>query len=184
MISTHAIPSGIATPPLAGAQQVVARLQNAGITLALGGSGLLAALGLATSVHDWDLTTDAPREQVERAIEGLAWDYKGSDELHADEKLMIPSLELEIIRGFAFFTPLGVVRIPTLVSREWAGLPVGAPECWAVAYHLLDRAPKCEALFEWLAQHGAAPLAIEALMAQPLPAALASRLASLPFGRD
>lgn len=180
MPDVDAIPRGITTPPLAGAHEIVTRLERVGIAVALGGSGLLAALGLATTVHDWDLTTDAPRDPVEAALEGIAWDYKGSDELHADEKLMVPSLELEIIRGFAFFTPGGIVRIPTLVTRRWAGLPVGSPVAWAVAYALLGREPKCEALFEWLARNGADHEAHEALLAQPLPEVLAERLRALP----
>ena len=163
------VPDGIATPPLAGALSIVARLERAGITVALGGSGLLAALGLETNVHDWDLTTDAPRGNVEAALQGIAWEHKGSDERHADEKLMIPALELEIIRGFAFFTPAGIVRIPTIVTRRWAGLPVGSPECWAVAYHLLGRFAKRDRLMQWLARHGADRAIVETLRSQPLP---------------
>ncbi len=180
MSNVDAIPQGIATPPLAGAHEIVARLERAGITVALGGSGLLAALGLATTVHDWDLTTDAAREDVEAALEGIEWDYKGSDELHADEKLMVPSLELEIIRGFAFFTPDGIVRIPTVVTRRWAGLPVGSPVAWAVAYGLLGREPKCEALCAWLERNGADREAHAGLLAQPLPEEFARRLRALP----
>lgn len=175
------VPDGIATPPLAGALSIVARLERAGITVALGGSGLLAALGLSTSVHDWDFTTDAPRAEVEAALGGIEWDYKGSDELHADEKLMIPALELEIIRGFAFFTPGGIVRLSTIVTRRWAGLPVGSPECWAVAYHLLGRFAKRDLLMQWLARHGADGEAIAALIVQPLPSVLAERLHKLPI---
>ena len=175
------VPDGIATPPLGGALSIVARLEHAGITVALGGSGLLAALGLETNVHDWDLTTDAPRGNVEAALQGIAWEHKGSDEMHADEKLMIPALELEIIRGFAFFTPGGIVRLPTIVTRRWAGLPVGSPECWAVAYHLLGRFAKRYLLMQWLARHGADGEAIAALIVQPLPSVLAERLHKLPI---
>ena len=184
MPSVSPIPHGIRTPPLAGACEIVARLESSGITVALGGSGLLAALGLATTVHDRDLTTDAPRERVEAALEGIAWDYKGSDEHHADEKLMIPSLELEIIRGFAFFTGGGIVRVPTVVTQRWGGLPVGSPVAWAVAYGLLEREPKCEALFAWLERNGADLEAHNALLAQPLPGVLAKRLRALPLLGD
>ena len=180
MPDVDAIPHGVATPPLAGAHEIVARLERAGITVALGGSGLLAALGLATSVHDWDLTTDAPRDRVEAVLVGLPWGYKGSDELHADEKLIVPALELEIIRGFAFFTAHGIVRIPTVVTRRWAGLPVGSPVAWAVAYGLLGREPKCEALFAWVERNGADREAHAALLAQPLPEHLERRLRALP----
>ena len=170
----------IATPPLDHALEVIGRLERAGLECAVGGSGLLAALGLARVVRDWDVTTDAPRADVEAAVAGLAWDHKGSDALHADEKLMFPALELEIIRGFAFVVPGGIVRVPTRVSRRWRGLPIGSPECWAVAYALLGRDAKRDALFAWLERHGADAAAIAALLAQPLPASLAERLAALP----
>lgn len=174
------VPDGVATPPLGGAWRIVARLERAGIECALGGSGLLAALGLADTVRDWDLTTDAPRRALEAALAGLEWENAGSDELHADEKLMFPGLELEIIRGFAFFTPAGVVRVPTIVTRRWAGLPVGSPECWVAAYHLLGRERKRDDLLDWLGRNGASRAALDALLAQPLPDALATALRALP----
>jgi hypothetical protein len=174
-------PQGVATPPLDGAWRIVERLESAGIECALGGSGLLAALGLADTVRDWDLTTDAPRPAVEAALAGLEWEHKGSDALHADEKFMFAALDVEIIRGFAFFTPGGIVRVPTIVTRRWAGLPVGSPECWAAAYDLLERHAKRDALLEWLSRHGANRVALDALLAQPLPAPLAASLRSLPI---
>ena len=182
---THAlddsVPDGVATPPLGGAWRIVERLERAGIECALGGSGLLAALGLADTVRDWDLTTDAPRPAVEAALAGLEWENAGSDELHADEKLMFPRLELEIIRGFAFFTPLGVVRLPTIVTRRWAGLPIGSAECWAAAYHLLGRERKRDDLLGWLERSGANRAARDVLLAQPLPPSLAAALRALPL---
>ncbi len=177
----NAPPHGVATPPLDGVWRIVARLEAAGITCALGGSGLLAAFGLTDRVRDWDLTTDAPRAEVEGALAGLEWRHTGSDALHADEKLMLDAFELEIIRGFAFFTPAGVVRIPTIVTRRWAGIPVGDPACWASAYHLLERFPKRDALLGWLRAHGANHAALEALESQPLPDSLAALLGALPI---
>jgi hypothetical protein len=179
--STDALAPGIETPPLEGARQITGRLERLGLTCAIGGSGLLASLGLATHVRDWDLTTDAPRAAVEAALAGLDWEYKGSDELHADEKFMFPERALEVIRGFAFFSPGGIVRVPTIVTRRWAGLPVGSPECWAVAYHLLDRTEKRDALLQWLRSHGANRHTLEALLAQPLSRELAVTLTALPL---
>ena len=173
-------PQGIATPPLDGAWRIVARFERAGLECALGGSGLLAALGLADTVRDWDLTTDAPRAAVEAALAGLEWEHKGADALHADEKFMFPALDLEVIRGLAFYTSGGVVRVPTIVTRRWAGLPVGSPECWAAAYHLLGREPRRDALLDWLSREGANRAALDALLVQPLPEPLAAALRALP----
>src|SRR5437868_2352335 len=46
----------------------VGALQQRKIVTALGGSGLLAALGLTDRVRDWDLTTDAEPEAVATAL--------------------------------------------------------------------------------------------------------------------
>jgi len=181
--ATAATTPALVTPPLVGARDIVARLEAAGIEVALGGSGLLAALGLARIVRDWDLTTDAPRAAVESALVGLAWMDKGSDALHADEKLMFPSLALEIIRGFAFFVPGGVVHVPTRVTGRWNDLPLGSPESWAVAYSLLGRDEKRDLLLEWLRTNGASRTAVEALLAQPLPDPIAAALHALPAMR-
>lgn len=175
-----AAPQGIATPPLDGAWRIVARFERAGLECALGGSGLLAALGLADTVRDWDLTTDASRAAVEAALTGLEWEHKGSDALHADEKFMFAALDLEVIRGFAFHTSDGVVRLPTIVTRRWAGLPVGSPECWAAAYHLLGREPRRDVLLDWLSRNGARRSTLDALLAQPLPQPLSAALRALP----
>ncbi len=51
---------------------VVSALQSEGAVAAVGGSGLLAALGLVDSVRDWDVTTDAATQTVEAALAGVA----------------------------------------------------------------------------------------------------------------
>lgn len=174
-------------PPLALLHAAGARLTRAGHGWALGGSGLLFALGLADHVGDWDLQTDASPEDCERACAGLPqerWDHNGC---HADHKLRLWSGEAEIVIRFAFATPRGVVRLPLVQCGEWQGVPLAAPESWAVAYALLaelegppSRAAKSERLLAHMAGVGARTAAIESLLAQPLPAALAARLAALP----
>ncbi len=47
-----------AAPPLEPVLELASRLGRAGIAFALGGSGLLAACGLARTIGGWDLTTD------------------------------------------------------------------------------------------------------------------------------
>lgn len=162
-------------PPLPPLLALVERMERSGIVVALGGSGLLAALGLADSVGDWDLTTDAPLEQVTAALAGEPFTHKGSDELHADQKLMLAGGSIELIVGFAYHTTRGVVRIPTRESGRWNGIPIASPEGWAVAYHLLSRPGKSEALWRYLEHRGADREAVALMLEQPLPPEIAAR---------
>lgn len=162
----------------------VERLERAGVVVALGGSGLLAALGLADTAQDWDLTTDAPLHAVLDALEGEPWTHHGPDDLHADQKLGLDHGAIEIIIGFAFQVRGGVVHIPTEVTGRWNGLPLGSPEGWAVAYALLGRPGKSQALLDHLTGLGASGARIARLRREPLPATLDLRLAGLPTSSD
>jgi hypothetical protein len=168
------------SPPLEPLAGVVERLEHAGLVVALGGSGLLGALGLADEAHDWDLTTDAAAGEIAPLLAPLELESFGPSGLHADHKLKIVPAAIEIICRMAIRADAGVVRIPTVVSRRTRGIPLGSPEAWAVAYALLGRGGKSEALFGWLEARGADAAIIARLRAEPLPEALASRLAALP----
>jgi hypothetical protein len=168
-------------PPLSPLLDRVIRMEHAGITVALGGSGLLAALGLADQVRDWDLTTDSALDAVQAALAGENFELHGHDELHADHKLVLDGGSIEVIVRMAFHVDGGVARIPTIVSGRWREIPVGSPEAWAVAYCLLGRGAKADLLFTHLATHGADRSAIERLRGEPLPRDLAARLAALPL---
>jgi len=168
------------TPPLEPLRDAVARLEARGLACALGGSGLLAALRLADAVRDWDLTTDAPIEAVRDALAGVASTWKGSDEVHADQKLMLAGGLVEVIVGFAFHVGGRVVRIPTVVAGRRGGVPIGSVEAWAAAYALLGREAKSERLFARLEERGADPAVLDRLLAEPLPDSLARRLSALP----
>ncbi|MBI1796148.1 MAG: hypothetical protein HYR74_03755 [Candidatus Eisenbacteria bacterium] len=170
-------------PPIAPLAEVVARLERAGFALALGGSGLLAALGLSDTVRDWDLTTDAAQDETRAVVADLEPTLAGPSGVHADHKVMLPSREIELICRFAFHVKGGVVRIPTVVTRHWRGIPVGSAEAWAVAYALMDRGEKSERLFTWLAAHGADSGVVARLLAEPLSPALAARLGALSTSR-
>lgn len=172
------------SPPLELLRGYVERLEGGGLTVALAGSGLLAALGLADTVHDWDLTTDDPYERVVAALAGEDHVLHGSGELHADRKLVLAGGAVELILGFAFHSEAGIVRIPTIVSARVEGIPLGSPEGWAVAYHLLGRTGKSAALFDHLARRGADRASVTRLLGEPLPASLAARLAALPTSSD
>jgi hypothetical protein len=168
------------TPPRAPLHVAVERLERAGFTVALGGSGLLAALGLGTEVRDWDLTVDVPARVLWQHVDDWQPVYAGSSGIHADEKLMFPDRALEFICNFAFTTPAGLVRIPTIVSARVDGVPLGSPEAWAVAYALLERPEKSQALLAHLTVTGADPGTLQALFRSPLPPDIALALATLP----
>ncbi len=183
----------IAHPPLGPLRAALARLERAGVPHALGASGLCAALGLADRVNDWDVTCEAGLATLEALFAGEPSESFGNSGCHADHKLNLRGGEIELIARFAFFVEGGVVRIPTRVTRTWNGVPVGSPEAWAVAYALMGayddeehrerRRARAEALFAWLAAHGADAGTVRALLAQPLPGPLAARLAALPSAR-
>jgi hypothetical protein len=156
------------------------RLERGGVTCALGGSGLLHALGLIRAVRDWDLTTDDDPERVRAAFGNLDHSWKGSDELHADQKFQFDGGSIELIVGFAFHVRQKIVKIPTIVSGHWRGIPLGSPESWWVAYHLMKRPAKARLLLERLKIQGVDPIALDQLTAQPLPRDLSATLSALP----
>lgn len=175
------------TPPFAPLAGLVARLERAGIACVLGGSGLLHALGLADRVNDWDLQTDAPHAAVRLALGDAPAVLKGTDALHADHKLTLAEVRIEVICRFAFEVPGAVVRLPALEDGRWRGIPLASAEVWAVAYSLLAegegstrRRERAERLFDHLAHRGACEVTLQALRDQPLPPALAARLDALP----
>jgi hypothetical protein len=166
----------LATPPFEPLREVVARLERAGLVCALGGSGLLAALGLATEVRDWDLTSDASIDEVTAALAELPHAVAGSSGIHADHKLMTGPVE--VIARFSLLAGGRPVRLPTIVTGRWNDVPVGSPEGWAIAYALMGREAKAETLFAWL--DGRADRdTVARLLEQPLPGPLRARLAAL-----
>ena len=176
-----------ALPPLEPLRRALARLAAAGVPHALGGSGLLAALGLVDVVHDWDVTCDATLDGLAGVFADLPHERFGNSGCHADHKLNLEGGGIELIARFAFFVPGGIVRIPTLATRTWNGVPVGSPEGWAVAYALMGelegvarRRERAEMLFGWLAENRADQAIVGTLLAEPLPAWLAGRLRALP----
>jgi hypothetical protein len=174
-------------PPTAPLRAVIESLERAGVPCALGGSGLLAALGLIDRVNDWDLTCDADPAEVAAALAGRRATLHGNDLLHADHKLALEAERIEVICRFAFHVKQGVVRLPSVISGRAGGVPLGSPEVWAVAYALLAegeaserRRVRTELLFTHLGRHGADPGVVRRLLEQPLPAEVAERLRALP----
>lgn len=168
-------------PPLPPLIDVIARLERAGLTCALGGSALLAHLQLIHEVHDWDVTVDADLAAIRAALGDLTGEEFGESGVHADHKLELTGIDVEVIAHLAFRTAAGVCRIPTRISARVLGLPMASPEAWAVAYALLERTDKAEKLFGHLTRNGADREVCEAILDQPMPEPLAMRLRRLPF---
>jgi hypothetical protein len=173
----------VETPPIESLQSAFARLTAAGVTCALGGSGLLAALGLVDEVHDWDLTAEGDVHAIAALFADLPHELAGNSGIHADHKVMLPGESVEVIVNFAFAVEGPVVRIPTLAHGTWNEVATASPECWAVAYWLMGeyegvplRRERAEMLFAYLEENGADSEALRLLLAQPLPENLARRL--------
>lgn len=150
-------------PPLEPLRVVTSRLDAAGIEWAVGGSGLLAALGLVDRVNDWDVQVESNAEPLQFLFATLPHSFHGHGGCHADWKLSFDEQRTEVIPRFAFFVPREAVtgfsvpdgtsgsgaspaasaplvaRIRMQVSGHWRGLPIASPEGWACAYWLMGR---------------------------------------------
>jgi hypothetical protein len=169
------------TPSLEALQLVVAACRRAGVEVALGGSGLLYSLGLGDSVRDWDLTTDAPREAVEQALARFDWHEApfGDGPFRSAYRLSVQvgGAEIDLMGQFA----IEAVHLPTIVTGEWQGVPVGSPEVWAVAYRLMERTPKADLLDRYLREQGARTFAVELLLREELNPNIRGQIASWPL---
>lgn len=132
--------------------QVVSALEAGGLTAALGGSGLLVALGLVTTAADWDVTVDDDPDAVRRALRAAGLNVTaapagdGRFGTRARFVLEEPSERVEVLVAFAVRVGGRRVAIPTRVSQTWRGLPIGDPSAWAVAYRLLGRIREADLL--------------------------------------
>jgi hypothetical protein len=180
MSSADSASTVVETPPFDNLWLVLDRLDAARIPHAVGGSALLASLGLVSRVRDWDITADADIDALVSVLAEFAGERFDSSGVHADHKLTLFGGEVEVIARFALRSDAGVFRVPLRETAAWHGMPVASPEAWAVAYALMGRDAKAEMLFAHLARHGANAEVLEAILAQPVPAALARRLEALP----
>lgn len=144
------------TPPLSVVAAVIAELRAHGAVAAVGGSGLLAALGLVDSVRDWDVTTDAATRTVAEALAAVAgaeftaaavgeagYATRARFLVHGEDH------DVDVLVGFALVDHDQVVPLPTRVVRTWRGLPVGDPVVWLRAYRLLGRHQQADLLQHW-----------------------------------
>jgi hypothetical protein len=147
-------------PRLDAAIEVVTALESRSIVVALGGSGLLAALGLLDEVRDWDLTTDENPRLVEAALDaaGLrSWSVAAGDLNYTTQaRFCVPGdgCEVDLIVGFGIRYKGEIVHLPTRVTGQWRGLPLGDPVTWELTYRILGRTARAEALQRWLDDQG------------------------------
>lgn len=147
---------GLVRPGTQVLRAVLTALGKAGITAAVGGSGLLAALGLARRVRDWDVTTDASVQAVEAALTAVGIPYvpqPPGDRTYATRaRLHVDGgdHDIDIIVGFAIRVGETIQELPTRVTGEWLGLPLADPAVWAQAYRLLGRGAAAASLAAWL----------------------------------
>ena len=167
-------------PPIEPLRQVVDRLASAGISAALGGSGLLYSLGLVDAVRDWDLTTDADVPAVIAALGDLPWSQSptGDQSYATASRINVTphGADIDLMVKFAVRSETGVVRLPTIVTGQFESIPVGSPEVWAVAYQLIGRPAKADMLNVYLRQQGARSEIRAQLLAEPLPEAIRRRV--------
>ncbi len=145
----------VVTPPLSAVVAVLDALQARGAVAAVGGSGLLAALGLIGRVRDWDVTTEAPTQTVQAALSAtglpvvVACAGQGGYATRARFAVGGVGHDVEVLVGFALREHGRVVALPTRVTRIWRGLPIADPEVWLQAYRLLGRQDRADLLQRW-----------------------------------
>jgi hypothetical protein len=147
-------------PPVEAVARVVAALAARGADGAIGGSGLLAALGLVESVRDWDLTTDAPESLVVAALDSVGLPYvvedAGESPYATRARFVVEGGDhrIDLLVAFAVRTQSGIMPVPTRVTRYWHDLPIGDPVAWARAYRAIGRTRSADLLDGWLTAGG------------------------------
>lgn len=145
-------------PPLEPVSTLIASLESHKAVAAIGGSGLLASLGLVDTVRDWDVTSDAPTSVVVEALkaEGLTARFETDrGGIYATRERLVVEAGghgIDLLLGFAARTADGVVRFPTRVVGRWLGLPIADPVVWRDAYRAIGREERAILLDVWLAR--------------------------------
>ena len=140
-------------PSLKALKEISDLLTQAGIKHALGGTGLLYSYGLIGEVKDWDITLDAPFEQVCEAIRNFKWERVGQKEPFYSDYLLKINLEgthIELIGRFKIRNGQEDFEVPVVVSQVWNGIPIADPEAWFQAYTLMGRKNRADLLADFL----------------------------------
>lgn len=159
-------PAGLSIPPLQTVTGLQAALGDAGIESVIGGSGLLASLGLIHTVQDWDLVIDGdadadadtddgrrvdPVPAVEQVLDAMGLPHRRRERsgiFHTTAAIQVEAGDhsIDVLIGFALESSGRVVRIPARSGHVWKGLTMARPEEWLLAYRLMGRAERAEAL--------------------------------------
>jgi hypothetical protein len=142
-------------PRLDVLQDLQGGLLRLGVDVVLGGSGLLAALGIVEVVRDWDLTTDASAQEVEAALDalGVRFERAAAHPRLASQGCFVVDAgdhTIDVISRFAVRSAQGVVAITSASSGRWRGVPLAEPAQWARAYRLMGRDQRADVLEAWL----------------------------------
>jgi hypothetical protein len=141
-------------PSFEALESVASRLRRNGIEFALGGAGMLYALGLLNEISDWDLTTDAPFEVVRESLRDLDWERVGPSEQFKSSyfiKITLNDSLVEIIGGFSIRTKDGLLYcVPSNVFSYWNGIPLADPKVLRDAYLAMGRLHRVAQLDEYL----------------------------------
>jgi len=138
-------------------QSLSQTLTNANIEHALGGSGLLYALGINVKVNDWDITTNCSLDKMIFALKNYDYLVLGSNDNYSSDYLIKASLnyfEVDIIGKFAINTESGKVFVNTVITDNWNTVPLGCPKEWYKAYVAMKRIYKAELLAKYLTSTG------------------------------
>ncbi len=148
-------PAAVTMPPLASILLIQKALDQQGINNVVGGSGLLASLGLITEVNDWDLVVDAEPADVEQLFGELGLPHRRkarSGIFRTDAAIEVDAGDhsIDVLVGFALDSAEGVTRIPARAGERWRGLQMARAEDWEQAYRLLGREQQALLLAEHL----------------------------------
>lgn len=150
----------VSRPPLEPVSRLIREMRSRGAVVSVGGSALLAWLGLISEVRDWDLVVEADEETVSAAIAAaglVATDVTRSDGAYASRRCLRldgGTYSIDVIVDFCLRRGETVVRLPGKSIGEWHGLPMGDPEVWRTAYELLGRHDRAALLAGWLSTAG------------------------------
>jgi hypothetical protein len=142
-------------PDLTVVREILNCFDDQGIVGAIGGSGLLAGLGLTQVVRDWDITTDDAPSSVEQALVDIGYPYRcgtvgvGTFASAALYIVDAETHEVDVIVGFAVRIEDRKVELPTRVTGTWRSLPLADPTVWAQAYRAMGETAKADLLDSW-----------------------------------
>jgi hypothetical protein len=139
-------------PPTDLVSRVQRALGEAGIGSVVGGSGLLASLGLVDTVNDWDLVTDGETTAVAGVLRTLGLpaaaqpDDAGAFASRAHHRLEAGGEQVDLLVGFAIRTGDDIVHIPAAPGGTRLGLTMARPEDWRLAYRAMGRVERASLL--------------------------------------